>query len=127
MWQVRTDPVTSSATSRPGPLDGRENRGLKSRVHETVEAVMMNADFPRLFSPFTIKNMTLRNRVCSTAHFAEWMADEEGLPNAECVAYMAERAEAGMRRYDAGPSRRSNLKLKPGTGLEPATSSLAGQ
>ena len=57
---------------------------------------MMNADFPHLFSPFTIKNMTLQNRVCSTAHFAEWMADEDGLPNAECVAYMAERARGGI-------------------------------
>ena len=63
---------------------------------------MMNTDFPNLFSSFTIKNITLRNRVCSTAHFAEWMADEEGLPNAACVAYMAERARGGIGMVTTG-------------------------
>jgi len=75
---------------------------MKSRLHETVEAVTMNADFPSLFLPFTIKNMTLRNRVCSTAHFAEWMADADGQPNADCVAYMAERARGGIGMVTTG-------------------------
>jgi 2,4-dienoyl-CoA reductase-like NADH-dependent reductase (Old Yellow Enzyme family)/thioredoxin reductase len=62
----------------------------------------LDTRFPNLFSPFTIKNMTLRNRVCSTAHFAEWMADDDGLPNREFVAYMAERAQGGIGLVTTG-------------------------
>ena len=69
---------------------------------ETCDLMTTNPKYPNLFSPFTIKNITLRNRVCSTAHFAEWMADDEGLPNAESVAYMAERARGGIGMVTTG-------------------------
>ena len=38
----------------PGPLECGRNRGLTSRP------VIMNTDFPHLFSPLTMKNVTLR-------------------------------------------------------------------
>ena len=62
----------------------------------------MNPDFPNIFSKFTIKNLTLRNRICSTAHYAEWMSDDEGLPNADFVAYMRERAKGGIGLVTVG-------------------------
>lgn len=62
----------------------------------------MNPEFPKIFSPFTIKNLTLRNRICSTAHYAEWMSDDAGLPNADFVAYMRERARGGIGLLTVG-------------------------
>ena len=61
----------------------------------------MNYESTNIFSPFTIKNPTLRNRICSTGHFAEWMSDD-GLPNDAFVAYMEERARGGIALVTIG-------------------------
>jgi 2,4-dienoyl-CoA reductase-like NADH-dependent reductase (Old Yellow Enzyme family) len=55
----------------------------------------MDAPFPHLFSPLTINGMTVRNRICSAAHFAGWM-NQNGFPNDACVAYYEERARGGI-------------------------------
>lgn len=67
--------------------------------------------FPRLFRPFTLKDVTLRNRIAVSAHFAGWWVTD-GLPNEEFAAYIEERAKGGIGlfvigatgpTYDAGP------------------------
>ena len=67
--------------------------------------------FPRLFRPITLKNVTLRNRIAISAHFAGWWVTD-GLPNEEFAAYIEERAKGGIGlfvigatgpTYDAGP------------------------
>jgi 2,4-dienoyl-CoA reductase-like NADH-dependent reductase (Old Yellow Enzyme family) len=55
----------------------------------------MDASFPHLFSPLTINGMTVRNRICSAAHYAGWM-NQNGFPNDACVAYYEERARGGI-------------------------------
>lgn len=55
----------------------------------------MDAPFPHLFSPLTIKGMTVRNRICSAGHYAGWM-NQNGFPNDACVAYYEERARGGI-------------------------------
>src|SRR4051812_38914139 len=55
----------------------------------------MDAPFPHLFSPLTINGMTVRNRICSAAHFAGWM-NQNGFPNDACIAYYEERAKGGI-------------------------------
>ena len=68
-------------------------------------------EFPRLFRPITLKNVTLRNRIAVSAHFAGWWVTD-GLPNEEFAAYIEERAKGGIGlfvigatgpTYDAGP------------------------
>lgn len=68
-------------------------------------------EFPRLFRPFTLKDVTLRNRIAVSAHFAGWWVTD-GLPNEEFAAYIEERAKGGIGlfvigatgpTYDAGP------------------------
>ena len=68
-------------------------------------------EFPRLFRPFTLKKVTLRNRIAVSAHFAGWWVTD-GLPNEEFAAYIEERAKGGIGlfvigatgpTYDAGP------------------------
>ncbi|MAE63927.1 MAG: hypothetical protein CMJ18_06605 [Phycisphaeraceae bacterium] len=51
--------------------------------------------FPHIFSPLTIRNLTLRNRICSTGHMAAWM-HLNGVPNDDCRAYFEERARGGI-------------------------------
>ncbi len=67
--------------------------------------------FPHLFRPFTLKKVTLRNRIAVSAHFAGWWVTD-GLPNEEFAAYIEERAKGGIGlfvigatgpTYDAGP------------------------
>lgn len=53
----------------------------------------MNPDFPRLFSPFTLRGVTLRNRIVSTAH-GTYMASG-GLANDRIGAYHEARARGG--------------------------------
>ena len=36
--------------------------------------------FPHLFRPFALKNVTLKNRIGISGHFAGWWVDEGGLP-----------------------------------------------
>jgi 2,4-dienoyl-CoA reductase-like NADH-dependent reductase (Old Yellow Enzyme family)/thioredoxin reductase len=57
--------------------------------------------FPHLFRPFQIKGVTLRNRVAVSAHFAGWWVDK-GLPSAEFVAYLEERAKGGVGLFVIG-------------------------
>ena len=67
--------------------------------------------FPHMFHPLTIKNVTFRNRIAISAHFAGWWVTD-GLPNEDFAAYIEERAKGGIGlfvigatgpTYDAGP------------------------
>ena len=58
-------------------------------------------DYPHIFSPLTIKGMTLRNRICSTGHMASWM-HHNGVPNDRCRAYFEERAKGGIALVTLG-------------------------
>ena len=64
-----------------------------------------------MFHPLTIKNVTFRNRIAISAHFAGWWVTD-GLPNEDFAAYIEERAKGGIGlfvigatgpTYDAGP------------------------
>ena len=54
----------------------------------------MKQEFPRLFSPLTLRGVTLRNRIVSTAH-GTYMASG-GLANARIAAYHEARARGGV-------------------------------
>ena len=54
----------------------------------------MKQDFPRLFSPFTLRGVTLRNRIVSTAH-GTYMSSG-GLANERIGAYHEARARGGV-------------------------------
>ena len=56
---------------------------------------------PHIFSPLTVKGMTLRNRICSTGHMASWM-HHNGVPNDRCRAYFEERAKGGIALVTLG-------------------------
>ena len=43
--------------------------------------------YPRLFEPFNIGSVELRNRVAISAHFAGWWVTD-GLPNEDFAAYI---------------------------------------
>jgi len=60
-----------------------------------------HSKFPRLFSPITIKNVTLRNRIAISAHFAGWWVTD-GLPNEDFAAYIEERAKGGIGLFVIG-------------------------
>ena len=62
---------------------------------------MSESRFPHLFSPFTIKNVELRNRVAISAHFAGWWVTD-GLPNEDFAAYIEERAKGGVGLFVIG-------------------------
>ncbi|QRX81498.1 NADH:flavin oxidoreductase [Glaciimonas sp. PAMC28666] len=51
--------------------------------------------YPHLFSPLTLNQVTLRNRVVSTAH-AEVYADAGGLPGERYIRYYEEKAKGGL-------------------------------
>src|SRR5262245_39030174 len=55
----------------------------------------MSSELPHLFSPMTINQVTLRNRVFSSSHFGTWMV-QNGFPNDACAAYFEERAKGGI-------------------------------
>src|SRR6478672_12611283 len=57
--------------------------------------------FPRLFSSFQLRGLTLKNRVAISAHFAGWWVDG-GLPSDEFVAYVEERAKGGVGLFVIG-------------------------
>jgi len=57
--------------------------------------------FPHLFQPLQIKNITLRNRIAVSAHFAGWWVDG-GLPSDAFVAYLEERAKGGVGLFVIG-------------------------
>ncbi len=54
----------------------------------------VSADLPNLFSPLTIRNVTLKNRIVSTGH--DTMMAEDGLPTARTAAYHRARAAGGV-------------------------------
>lgn len=60
-----------------------------------------HAHFPRLFTPYSLKNVHLRNRMVVSAHHAEWWVDK-GLPSEEFVAYIEERAKGGIGLFVIG-------------------------
>ena len=66
-------------------------------------------DYPHIFSPLTVKGMTLRNRICSTGHMASWM-HHNGVPNDSCRAYFEERAKGRHRAGNAGRNRGSRRR-----------------
>jgi len=51
--------------------------------------------YPSIFSPLTIGNITVRNRLMQTAH-AKGFASAEGLTNDRDIHYQAERAKGGI-------------------------------
>src|SRR5262249_12259489 len=57
--------------------------------------------FPHLFRPFRIGDVTLRNRIAVSGHFAGWWVDR-GLPSAEFAAYLEERAKGGVGLFVIG-------------------------
>ena len=54
---------------------------------------MASTQFPNLFSPLTMRTVTIRNRIVSTAH-ATVLADN-GMPGPKINAYQAEKARGG--------------------------------
>ena len=56
-----------------------------------------------LFAPFTIKKLTLRNRIVSTSH--EPAYGEDGLPKDRYRAYHREKARGGVASDDDGRQR----------------------
>jgi 2,4-dienoyl-CoA reductase-like NADH-dependent reductase (Old Yellow Enzyme family)/thioredoxin reductase len=67
--------------------------------------------FPHLFQPFSLKNVTLSNRVAVSAHFAGWWVGERGLPSEAFVAYLEERAKGGVGLFVIGAT-----SPEPGSG-----------
>ncbi|WP_028310553.1 NADH:flavin oxidoreductase [Derxia gummosa] len=59
--------------------------------------------YPNLFSPFKLGHLTLRNRVCSTAH-AEVYAEPGGLPGDRYIRYYEEKAKGGLALAVCGGS-----------------------
>src|SRR5262249_61932620 len=57
--------------------------------------------FPHIFRPLTIKNVTLRNRIAISGHIAGWWVDG-GLPSDAFVAYVEERAKGGVGLFVIG-------------------------
>ena len=51
--------------------------------------------YSRLFTPITLNQVVLRNRIVSTAH-AEVIADEHGLPGERYLRYYEEKAKGGL-------------------------------
>lgn len=54
---------------------------------------MVTSQFTHLFSPFKLRNVTLRNRVVSTPHTTS--LPEDGMPGDRYTAYVAEKAKGG--------------------------------
>ncbi|MFQ5872403.1 MAG: FAD-dependent oxidoreductase [Dehalococcoidia bacterium] len=54
---------------------------------------MVTSQFKYLFSPFQLRNLTLRNRIVSTAHTTS--LPEDGMPGDRYTAYNAEKAKGG--------------------------------
>ena len=55
----------------------------------------MSREFPQLLSPFTIKGVTLRNRVVFLPH-STGFATKDGVPTERMAYYLAERARGGV-------------------------------
>ncbi len=71
----------------------------------------MNPNYPHIFRPFTIKSMTVQNRIMVSGHFAGWWVGEDGLPNDRFVDYVEERAKGGVGLFVIGAT-----SPEPGSG-----------
>ena len=58
--------------------------------------------FPHLFRPFTIRDLTLRNRIAISGHHAGWNVTVGGMPSDELAAYIEERAKGGVALFVIG-------------------------
>jgi len=70
----------------------------------------MNLNYPHIFRPFTLKNLTLKNRIMVSGHFAGWWVDG-GLPSDTFVDYVEERAKGGVGLFVIGAT-----SPEPGSG-----------
>jgi 2,4-dienoyl-CoA reductase-like NADH-dependent reductase (Old Yellow Enzyme family) len=61
----------------------------------------MHAQFPHLFQPLQLRNITLRNRIAISGHHAGWWVDG-GRPSDEFAAYIEERARGGVGLFVIG-------------------------
>src|SRR3954451_13105146 len=59
-------------------------------------------EFPHLFTPLKLRNVTLKNRVAVSAHSAGWWVGAGGLPSDASVAYVEERAKGGVGLFVIG-------------------------
>lgn len=50
--------------------------------------------FPHIFRPFTLKGLTLRNRIAVSGHFAGWWVEDD-MPGDRFAHYVEERARGG--------------------------------
>lgn len=57
--------------------------------------------FPLLFSPWSVRGVTMKNRVVISGHFAGWWV-EGGLPSAAFESYIEERAKGGVGLFVIG-------------------------
>lgn len=77
----------------------------------------MAQQFPRLFSPITIGNMTVRNRIFSSPHYPMGYIDRlTGLPSERLVDYWAAKAKGGIGligTYLASVDPRGNIFRQP--------------
>ena len=62
---------------------------------------MSQIAFPHLFSPWTVRGVTMKNRVVISGHFAGWWGDG-GLPSAAFESYIEERAQGGVGLFVIG-------------------------
>lgn len=82
-----------------GAASSEKRAPMTSRAESDSRSPM--TAYPHIFSPLTIKGMTLRNRICSTGHMASWM-HHNGVPNDRCRAYFEERANGGIALVTMG-------------------------
>ncbi|HZP84363.1 MAG TPA: FAD-dependent oxidoreductase [Chthonomonadaceae bacterium] len=83
--------------------------------------------FPHIFRPLTLKNVTLRNRIAISGHIAGWWVDQ-GLPSDAFVAYVEERAKGGIGLFVIGatvPERGHNCLVNVDDRIIPRYRALA--
>jgi 2,4-dienoyl-CoA reductase-like NADH-dependent reductase (Old Yellow Enzyme family) len=62
---------------------------------------MSHPQFPTLFSPWSVRDVVLKNRIVISGHFAGWWVDR-GLPSREFESYIEERARGGVGLFVIG-------------------------
>lgn len=67
--------------------------------------------YPHIFRPLDLRDVTLRNRIAISGHFAGWWVGERGLPTDRFVAYVEERARGGVGLFVIGAT-----SPEPGSG-----------
>ena len=60
-----------------------------------------HAQFPHIFRPFTLKGLTIRNRIAISGHFAGWWVEDD-LPGDRFAHYVEERARGGVGLFVIG-------------------------